>query len=344
MGLLETHARPNQTVFDPFCGRGTTNFAARIVGLRSFGIDTSPVAVAATRARLASARPHEIVNEATRILRLRKMDDTIPNGTFWKMAYYPETLSDICILREALSSRSVDPAIGPALMGIMLGALHGPVGKIKPSYFSNQCPRTYAPKPNYAVRFWKEKRLRPPRIDVLSVIEARALRYYSSAPPKVPGTVKLGDSRRASTVQAVLGSNKVDWVVTSPPYYGLRTYVADQWLRAWLLGGPPEVDYGGGTQLKHAGSTVFASQLRAVWRNVSAVASRDARMVIRFGAINYRPIDPHAIIKTSLRDSGWEITTIKSAGNATDGKRQANTFTATARPRCNEIDVYCRRL
>jgi hypothetical protein len=35
--------------------------------------------------------------------------------------------------------------------------------------------------------------------------------------------------------------------LTSPAYYGLRTYVADQWLRNWFLGGPAYVDYSYGS-------------------------------------------------------------------------------------------------
>jgi hypothetical protein len=124
-GLLARYARPNQTVFDPFCGRGTSNFAARLLGLKTFGIDTSAVAVAATKARLAYASPSEILYEAARLLRQRKLVTDLPSTTFWRMAFHPETLSDICILREALNSKKADPQIAPALMGIMLGALHG---------------------------------------------------------------------------------------------------------------------------------------------------------------------------------------------------------------------------
>ena len=49
------HASPRAVVLDPFCGRGTSNYAARYLGLRSYGIDTSPVAVAIAKAKLADA-------------------------------------------------------------------------------------------------------------------------------------------------------------------------------------------------------------------------------------------------------------------------------------------------
>jgi hypothetical protein len=47
--VLANRIRPQEWVLDPFCGRGTTNFAARLVGLSSVGIDSSPIAVAQER-------------------------------------------------------------------------------------------------------------------------------------------------------------------------------------------------------------------------------------------------------------------------------------------------------
>ena len=46
LGILDRHARKGQRVLDPFCGRGTTNFAARFLDLPALGIDSSPVAAA----------------------------------------------------------------------------------------------------------------------------------------------------------------------------------------------------------------------------------------------------------------------------------------------------------
>ena len=50
-----------------------------------------------------------------------------------------------------------------------------------------------------------------------------------------------GDSReRMSYPRCTCAEYRPAWVVTSPPYYGLRTYGPDQWLRQWFLGGPAE--------------------------------------------------------------------------------------------------------
>jgi hypothetical protein len=38
--ILQRHAQPESWVLDPFCGRGTTNYAARLLGLPTIGIDS----------------------------------------------------------------------------------------------------------------------------------------------------------------------------------------------------------------------------------------------------------------------------------------------------------------
>lgn len=171
MSVLETYCNKiqNHWVLDPFCGRGTTNFAARIYGLPSIGIDSSPVAVALTKAKIINVRVNQILQVAEKILSQQEVSN-IPKGEFWEYAYDQEVLVNICKIREALL-KNCDSAARIALRAIMLGALHGPMYNTSPSYFSNQCPRTYAPKPAYAVRFWKERKLMPPKVDVMSIIK-----------------------------------------------------------------------------------------------------------------------------------------------------------------------------
>jgi hypothetical protein len=105
----------------------------------------------------------------------------------------------------------------------------------------------------------------------------------------------------------------------------MRTYVPDQWLRNWFVGGSDVVDYGQADQVQHRGPETFASELGRVWQNVRQVSKDSARLVIRFGGISDRRASPHEIIRESL-SSGWRIQTLTPAGVATDGKRQANSF------------------
>ena len=250
-------------------------------------------------------------------------------------------LDALCRFREAfLEDCTTDARI--ALRGIVLGALHGPKQKTFPSYFSNQCPRTYAPKPAYATRFWQERGLVPEPIDVLAVIERRAKRYYGTS-SDITGAVRLADSREAGALQPETPEIRFDWVITSPPYYGMRTYIPDQWLRNWFVGGPDTVDYTNRDQVVHSSPEDFAADLRQVWRNAENVCTEDAKMVIRFGGITDRRANPLDLIKSSLSDSGWRITTIREAGSATEGKRQADAFLRTKSKPMVEYDVWATK-
>ena len=337
LSILKRRAQAGDVVLDPFCGRGTTNYAARLVGLRSLGVDSSPVAVAISASKLATAIVGDILAEARRILTEREAQN-VPTSEFWQWAFHPVVLNALCRFREAfLEDCTTDARI--ALRGIVLGALHGPKQKTFPSYFSNQCPRTYAPKPAYATRFWQGRGLVPEPIDVLDVIERRAKRYYGTS-SNITGTVRLADSREAEALQPETPEIRFDWVITSPPYYGMRTYIPDQWLRNWFLGGLDVVDYSNYGQVVHSSPEDFASDLRQVWCNAKGVCAEDARMVIRFGGITHRRTDPLDLIKSSLSGSGWRITTIREAGFASEGKRQADAFLRTKSKPMVEYDVW----
>lgn len=340
LNILKRRAREGDMVLDPFCGRGTTNFAARLVGLSSLGVDSSPVAAAITASKLATTTVDDILDVTQHILTEREAH-RIPASEFWQWAFHPDVLDSLCRLREGLlEDCTTDSRV--ALRGIVLGALHGPRQKTFPSYFSNQCPRTYAPKPAYATRYWQNRRFTPEPVDVLAVIERRARRYYGDSHP-ISATVRVADSRAAEALQPQLRETLFDWVITSPPYYGMRTYIPDQWLRNWFIGGPETVDYCSSNQIAHSSPQDFVSDLRKVWQNTARVCAKDARMVIRFGGITNRRANPLELAKSSLNDSGWCITTIRKAGSAVEGRRQADAFLRAKTEPMTEYDVWTVR-
>jgi hypothetical protein len=184
------------------------------------------------------------------------------------------------------------------------------------SYFSNQCPRTFAPKPRYALGFWAERDLTAPKIDVLDVIRTRARHFLDEQPSGVTGILRVGDAR-ADDLYADLPP--ISCIVTSPPYYGMRTYRQDQWLRNWFLGGPSTVDYASQTaDLAHSSPESFVKQLADVWTRVRRACKRDAMLVVRFGGIQDRKCDPVKMLKDSLRQANWRLVTLYAAGTCAD--------------------------
>jgi hypothetical protein len=337
-------------VFDPFCGRGSTNFAARVAGLPSIGIDSNPVAVAIARAKCVWTTPAEIVEACKTILGSQPPSDDVPHGEFWAHCFHPDTLNDLCRLRDALS-KDCRSNVRQALVAFLLGRLHGPKNKTQlPSYFSNQMPRTYATKPGYSVSFWKRKQLQPPNVDVFDLVKRKVDRYFAALPEATKGLILEGDSRKVNLKEALRRASdrvrapSIRWIVTSPPYYGMRTYIPDQWLRYWFLGGPSDVSYTCHSQLAHSSPTTFAQGLADVWKNAAVACADDAKLVVRFGGIPERAQRPRDILYESfaIADCGWRVVTARSSGEAKAHRRQSSQFFDNPAEQVEEYDVFAR--
>lgn len=322
--VLKRVGKPRLRVLDPFCGRGTTIFAARLDSHRAYGIDSSPIATAIARAKLATATEDEVVALAEHLIE-EHSSASMPTGEFWSWAYAPPTLQQMCALRQGLQPlRSQTACI---LRAVCLGALHGPLSKAVETrgYFSNQMPRTFASKPEYSVRYWRAQGLRPVAVSALKIIRNRVARLELDTLPEARGKsrVRTADARLTNSYRFVPA--EIDLVITSPPYYGMKTYIADQWLRNWFLGGPAKVPYGEVCLLSHQSPDAFSKSLSQVWNQVGKRLSPTGRMHIRFGAIPSRNRDAREIMRNSLKYSqfDWAIRKMRRAHSAASGKRQA---------------------
>ncbi|KAA3629943.1 MAG: hypothetical protein DWQ09_02095 [Proteobacteria bacterium] len=339
-------ASQDTVVFDPFCGRGTTNYAAQTLGIASYGHDSSPIAVAIAKAKLAVTDPTEVLSLMGRLLE-EEHRSAVPQGEFWEWAFHPETLQDLCKLREGLMALpETDASI--MLRAILMGCLHGPLTKDlgNPSYFSNQMPRTFASKPEYSIRYWKQRGMNPRFVDVripirkkVGLVLGHAIEGHSSV-----NNIRCVDSRDYAGYRDI--QQPIDLVISSPPYYGMRTYVQDQWLRHWLIGGPETIAYEATGQVDHLSPKGFAESLSVVWDNIYNKASDDVRMVIRFGGLASRKADYDQIFRNSIEQSAgdWYIYYSRNAGNASRGRRQADVMGSRTKTTAIEEKDYFIRL
>ena len=342
MRLLRKHTAESPTVFDPFCGRGTTIYAARKLGLRSYGLDTSPIASAISQAKLANAELSSIITLAKRLI--SENPAVIPENSFFERAFSRDTLKQICSLRKGLLREAKVTNESAILRAAILGCLHGPLpkGNGEPSYFSNQMPRTFASKPDYSVKYWRERGLFPPSVSVIDVLSKKLKRISdlnAVAPSKI-ANIKCLDSRKLTSFKTIKGPLVT---VTSPPYYGMRTYVQDQWLRMWFLGGGTEINYENTNQLCHGGQKRFVEDLAKVWRNIGERASNEAHLYVRFGSISSAKSDAKEILQSSLHEAGnWKLISVRNAQTAHFGKRQADQMGRESQA-ANEYDFHAVR-
>ncbi len=335
------NAKKNDIVYDPFCGRGTTIYAARLLGLHSFGVDSNPVAYAIAQAKLQFVKPSAITKLCEEIINETNIN-SIPEGEFWKWAFHESTLIEICKLRKYFRQKKKLSQNDISLRALILGILHGPQMKTQSSYLSNQMPRTFSTKPEYSVNYWKRMKLKPKYVDPIDLVRYKSEYFFNAElPSKVNGKIINGDSRQITNIN----KKGFNWIVTSPPYYGMTTYEQDQWLRKWFLGGPEKINYSNKSQINHGSTKSFTEDLSKVWTNTAYSSLPNAKLIIRFGALpSLSNKTPAELIKDSLRqsNSGWKIKTIRNAGIPRESNRQASQFKNSIGNYVEEIDVFAK--
>lgn len=297
---------PGDIVLDPFSGRGTTAFQALLMSRNAIACDVNPVAYCITRAKTqAPAVPDEVSKRidrlADRFAADRWEDARAQLPPFFRVAYAPETLRQILYLRSKLRwKRSRTDALITALA---LGALHGESDR-GANYFSNQMPRTIATKPDYSVRFWRERKKSAPRRDVFSVIRRLLAFRYVTPPPAREALVLHSDMRRLPELCPV-SRGHVRLAITSPPYLDMTRYVEDQWLRLWFLGGEPRPVYRGhGRDDRPTNQKGWWRFMAEAWRTIGIMVAPRGHVVFRLGGKNLPVRDVRDGLVAASRESG----------------------------------------
>lgn len=232
-GAVDALARPGAGVLDPFCGRGTVPFVAQATGRPAFGVDVNPVGWVFSAAK-ANPEPdcEHLLARLREIAAATLADDGRVENEFQEWAWCPSILAFLRSARRGL--RWKEDRTDRTLMAIVLTHLHGKLGNA----VSNQMRQSKAMAPDYAVRWWKERRMRPPSLEPVTYF-TKVIRWrYRKGTPRAATDVAilLGDARMH--LQKVAGQD-FGLLLTSPPYCGVTNYRVDNWIRLWLLGDAP---------------------------------------------------------------------------------------------------------
>ncbi|MGB9277360.1 MAG: DNA methyltransferase [Terrimicrobiaceae bacterium] len=172
--FIERLTQPGDLVYDPFMGRGTTLLEAMLLGRRAAGCDINPQSAILLSPRLDPPRLEEIYDRLTEIYWDRAA--ALPEDLL--VFYHPQTLRQICALREALhgSSASIDGWIRMVATNRLSGHSKG--------FFS-----VYTLPPNQAVSIESQRRINEQRKQAPDPRDvAELIRRYSG-----------GGKRRAET-------------------------------------------------------------------------------------------------------------------------------------------------
>lgn len=231
-------------VFDPFVGRGTTILESRLLKRDSIGSDLNPIALALSKAKSHNINKAKIID---RIIELKNNYDYalyLPEAQAQSddihLIFHQGTLAELCYLKdELLESNNI---IDQFIIGAVLGIMHGGVRKDGTSgYLSISMPNTFSMSPEYVRRFVQTKELNRVYRNVFDILIEKIERVFNKhISPKKESLVIECDAKEVSKSKEFNKYiNKVDLLLTSPPYLGIVNYAKQNWIRSWFLNSDP---------------------------------------------------------------------------------------------------------
>ncbi len=235
--FIDRLTQPGDVVYDPFSGRGTTALEAALMGRVPWAVDINPLSRMLLEPRLNPATATEVAQRLREIDFAKEVECPEDLLTF----YHPETLQEICALRERLiedESNGRWDATNGFLRMVATNRLTGHSA----GFFS-----VYTLPPNQATSVKAQKRINakrlqtPPRRVVPEIILRKTRQLLNErAPGEYARLRDVADRARLITASAdatdALPDDGVDLVVTSPPFLNAVDYRIDNWLRGWFCG------------------------------------------------------------------------------------------------------------
>jgi len=229
--FIDRLTQEGDAVFDPFMGRGTTLLEARLKGRRAMGSDINPLSRILLAPRLS---PPSIDAISTR---LEAIDFSAAAETPDELLvfYHPDTLRQICALRDYLLEKTSDGSLDIVDEWIRMVAVNRLSGHSS-GFFS-----VYSLPPNQAVSLKAQalinarRKQTPPLRDVPALIlkKSHSLLRHSLPPGAAISPLLLNaPSHNIPEIE----SAAVSLVVTSPPFLDVVDYQGDNWLRSWFCG------------------------------------------------------------------------------------------------------------
>jgi SAM-dependent methyltransferase len=233
--FIELLTEPGDTVYDPFCGRGTTAIEAALLGRRVIANDANPLSRVFLTPRLAVPE----ISEVERRLKGLPVDHGARAELDLSMFYHSRTEAEIVSLRSYLRDRSRQGLEDHVDSWIRMVATNRLTGHSR-GFFS-----VYTLPPNQAVSPSKQREINeklgqvPEYRDTRALIMRKSRQLLRDLRPEEAEALRKAakeaiiiskDARETSEIP----SDSVHLTVTSPPFLDVVQYHEDNWLRCWF--------------------------------------------------------------------------------------------------------------
>jgi len=230
--FIDLLSKADDTIYDPFTGRGTTVIEAGLLGRNIISNDINPLSEILAKPRFFIPSLNRVEGRLNGIGK----SDNLKADIDLSMFYHPKTESEIVSLKNYLSEKKEKDDIDRWIQMVATNRLTGHSS----GFFS-----VYTLPPNQAVTQENQKKInekrnqRPEYRDThklilrktksllrnLSVEKIRNLRNVG-----LSATFLRNDARQTPEIP----NESVQLTVTSPPFLDIVDYAQDNWLRCWF--------------------------------------------------------------------------------------------------------------
>lgn len=239
--FIDHLAEPEDSVHDPFMGRGTTVIEAALKGRAVSGTDVNPLSRMLVSPRLDPPTVEEIEERLSGL----DLDPGLDEGFEDLLAFYHrETLGRLTSLRRYLLDREAKGDLDGTDAFIRMVALNRLTGH-SAGFFS-----VYTLPPNQAVSVRRQLEINrqrgqtPPEKDIKALILKKSrslLRDMTGELRLVLGSLPEPDLFTGKAWETDrIADGSVGMTITSPPFLDVINYRADNWLRCWFAGIDPD--------------------------------------------------------------------------------------------------------
>ena len=299
--FIERLTAPNDVVYDPFLGRGTSVIEAALLGRRVIGCDVNPLSAILTQPRL---RPPTLRDIRERLLELG-WDYNGELSEDLLAFYHPETLREIYALRAHLLAQKASGETSYSDAWIGMVATNRLTGH-SAGFFS-----VYTLPPNQAVSAERQRRINnlraqtPPRRSVPELIIRKTKTLLQTLSESDRSKLRQACSKAVFLTGScdrtpVIQNGSVDLIVTSPPFLDVVDYAGDNWLRCWFN----EIDETKVAIWTFRRPEEWAAQMTVVFYGLARVLKRGGYIAFEVGEVRRGKLKMEELVIPAARSAG----------------------------------------